>query len=233
VPLGLTLAILLAAPAPALPAASPAEVLALVKRCVAAYGGPTALQAAARLRQHGTVTSLLHPGEKAPILRLYDRVRGLRVEVAWQGAPEVRLVTDGRGWREGQAVQGPPLLAMLLQAARLDLPALLEAARDRVADGGTVLHQGRPLRALVVDLGAGLSVEADLDPDSGRILRSRGASRGTPSLEFVTTYSDFRMVEGVLVAFREESWANGKATGETELTRVAFLESVPEALFKP
>jgi hypothetical protein len=208
-------------------------VEALVQRCVAAYGGPTALQMASRMRQRGTVTSLLHPGEAAAIVRLYDRVRGLRVEVDWRSGAESRVLAGGRGWREGQEVEGPPLWAMVLQAARLDLPALLQAARGQVADRGTVQHDGRTLRTVAVQLGDGLVVEADIDPASGRILRSRGSSRGTPALEFVTTYSDFREVDGLLVAFREGNWANGKTTGETRLTEVAFLERVPDAAFRP
>ena len=230
--IGLVLSVLLAGPVTA-PAATSAEVRALVQRCVAAYGGPTALQMASRVRQQGTVTSLLHPGEKAAIVRLYDRVRGLRVEVDWKGGADSRVLTDGRGWREGQTVEGPPLWAMLLQGARLDLPALLQAAGGQVVDLGEVQHDGKRLRALAVGLGNGLLVEADIDPVTGRILRSRGAGSGTPPVEFVTTYSDFRMVDGLLVAFREGNWANGKATGETLLNRVTFLEKVPERAFAP
>jgi hypothetical protein len=208
-------------------------VSALVQRCVAAYGGPTALQVASRVRHQGTVTSLLHPGERAAIVRLYDRVRGLRVEVDWKSGAESRVLAGGRGWREGQPVQGPPLWAMMLQAARLDLPALLQAAGGQLLDLGTVQHDGKALRALAVNLGNGLQVEADIDPGTGRILRSRGTSSDTPPVEFITTSSDFRMVEGLLVAFREENWANGKLTGETLLTRVSFQERVPEGAFGP
>jgi hypothetical protein len=208
-------------------------VAALLRRCQAAYGGPTALQVASKVRQEGTVTSLLHPGEQARLVRLYDRSRGLRVQVGWRDRPESRLVVQGRGWREGEEVRGPPLAAMLLQAARLDLPALLQASAATVVDRGTVQHQGRTLRALAVVLEPGVSVEADLDPATGRILRSRGAAAGPPSVEFVTSYDDFRVVDGVLVAFREGNWANGATTGETVLKTVRFLDAAPEAAFEP
>jgi hypothetical protein len=208
-------------------------VAALLRRCLAAYGGPTALQAASKVRQEGTVTSIRHPGEQARLVRTYDRVRGLRVQVGWRDRPESRLVVQGRGWRDGEEVQGPPLTAMLLQAARLDLPALLQASAATVLDRGTIRHEGRTLRALAVVLQPGVSVEADLDPGSGRILRSRGAAAGPPSVEFVTTYDDFRTVDGVLVPFREGNWANGAATGETVLRTVRFLYAAPEATFTP
>jgi hypothetical protein len=52
-------------------------------------------------------------------------------------------------------------------------------------------------------------------------------------LEFVTTYSDFRKVDGVLVPFREENWANGQTTGETVLRKVEFPKALPPAAFAP
>jgi hypothetical protein len=226
------MAVLLTAPA-ASRAEGPAGTKALVERCVAAYGGSTALKSAARVREKGTVTSLLHPGEKAPILRLYDRVRGLFVEVDWKSGAERRIMTEGRGFREGEEVEGPPLMAMQLQAARLDLPALLLVAQEHLTDRGTVTLQGKTLRALVVNLGHGLTVEADLDPATGRILRSRSAADDTPGVDFTTSYSDFRRVEGHLVAFREQNYANGAVTGETVLTEVAFPKALPDSVFIP
>ncbi len=52
-------------------------------------------------------------------------------------------------------------------------------------------------------------------------------------LEFVTTYSEFRKVDGVLVPMREENWANGKSTGVTTLTKVAFPAAMPDGMFRP
>ena len=52
-------------------------------------------------------------------------------------------------------------------------------------------------------------------------------------VEFVTTYSDFRTVDGVLVPFREGNWANGKTTGETVLERVSFVPGHAPEMFRP
>jgi hypothetical protein len=227
-PLLLALAVAAAPPAPH--AAAP-----LVRRCVEAYGGRAALATAARTRQVGTVTSLLHPEGGGRIGRVYARPGRLRVEIAYGSAPaEIRVLDGGKGWRDGEAVVGPRLAAMMLQAARLDLPALLDAWVAKVEDRGTLELDGRKLRVLAVEPAPGLVVEAAIDPATGRILRSRGASRDPAMpLEFTTTYADFRTVQGVLVPMREENWANGRSTGVTVLQDVTFPDAFPEAAFRP
>lgn len=240
-------AVVLAALSPAAPSGSaateaasarpaPEAAGALLRRCVQAYGGTAALSAARRVRQEGTVTSLLHPGEVGRIVRAYERPGRLRVEIVYPGGGgEVRVLDGSHGWRDGEEVAGPRLAAMILQAARLDLPALLGAWAGKVVDEGTLVHEGRTLRVLAIDPAPGLVVQAAIDPESGRILRSRGASRAAdmPGIEFVTTYSDFRSVGGVLVPFREQNWANGRTTGETVLQKVELPERFPEGAFGP
>jgi hypothetical protein len=214
--------------------AQPDDVAALVRRCVEAYGGEVAVARAARSVHEGTVTSLLHPGGPGRIGRAYSRPGRLRVEVAFPDAgPEIRVLDGGRGWRSGQEVEGPLLSSMVLQAARMDLPALLAARGAKVEARGTLALGGKTLRVLALTLAPGVVVEAAIDPGTGRILRSRGSAAGPAPVEFITTYSDFRTVDGVLVPFHEENWANGKTTGETALSRVEFPESFPPDLFRP
>jgi hypothetical protein len=218
------------------PAAAPpaAEVATLVRRCVDAYGGAIAVTRLAHVREEGTVTSqVLHPGAPGRISRSYERSGKLRVEIAYPDSPvEVRVLDGGRGWRFGEEVQGPFLVSMILQAARLDLPALLAAWESKVVDAGTVEHEGKSLRVLSLEVAPSVVVEAGIDPDTGRILFSQGTARGGMPLKFVTTYSDFRKVDGVLVPFREGNWANGKATGETVIEKVEFVREFPETTFR-
>ena len=215
-------------------AAGRASRSALVARCVEAYGGKKAVARLARSRTEGSVTSLLHPGQPGRIARLYQRSGKLRVEIAFPGAPvEVRVLDGGRGWRFGEEVGGPFLASMILQAARLDLPALLAAWEQKLEDHGTWDHEGKALRVLALEVAPGVTVEAGIDPATGRILRSRGTAAGAMPVEFVTTYSDFRKVDGVLFAFHEGNWANGSTTGETVLEKVELLASVPAEAFRP
>ncbi len=233
------LAAALAAPAAAAarPGGGPAagEVAALVRRSAAAYGGKDALVRAAVTRQEGRVTSLLHPGQEGRIVRAHARPGRLRVEIAFPGSPpEIRVLDGGRGWRDGEEVESARLASMLLQAARLDLPALLSAWEEKVEDRGTGEVDGVRVRVLALEPAPGLVVEASIDLRTALIVRSRGASRdpGMP-LEFVTSYSDFRKVNGVTVAFREQNWANGRSTGETILEKVEFPKALPDATFRP
>lgn len=224
----------LLAATPATPAGE--GVGALVRRCVAAYGGKGAMATAARSRAEGTVTSVvLHPGATGRFVRAYDRPGRLRVEIVYPGgAPEVRVLDGGRGWRNGEDAAGPRLDAMILQASRLDLPALLSSREAKVKDAGGLDLDGKRLRVLAIEPAPGLVVEAAIDPATGRILRSRGASSNPGmALEFVTTYSDFEEVQGVLVPRREENWANGRSTGVTILEKVSFPRTLPEGTFRP
>jgi hypothetical protein len=226
--MALSLATVLAAP-------PPEAVGAVVRRCVDAYGGKAALARATAARQEGSVTSTMSPGQAGRMVRTFARPGKLRVEIAFPGGrSETRIVDGARGWRDGEEVRRERLSAMILQAARLDLPALLESSEARLEDRGSSDVGGTPVRVLALPLAPGLLLEAAIDARSGRILRSRGASRvdGIP-LEFVTAYEDFRKVDGVLVAFREKSWANGRSTGETVLEKVEFPKKVPEATFRP
>ncbi len=230
--LALPLAAALAAAAPARAAES---VEALVRRCVDAYGGKAAVAKGAALLERGETTSLLHPGATGRIVRAYRRPGRLRVEIGFPGAPvEVRVLDGGRGWRFGQPASGAQLASMILQAARMDLPATLQAFHDRVRDRGTWEHEGKKLRVLSIEVAPGLEVEAGVEPATGRILRSRGVGRDASfPLEFVTTYSGFRKVAGVLFAFHEGNWANGAATGETTLDSIEVDPALPEAAFQP
>jgi hypothetical protein len=217
------------------PAGAAEPVEALVRRCVDAYGGRAAVARAAVVLERGRTTSLLHPGATGGIVRAYQRPGRLRVEITFPGAPpEVRVLDGGRGSRFGQPASGAQLASMILQAARIDLPATLQAFHDRVRDRGTWVHEGRTLRVLAIEVAPGLEVEAGVDPASGRILRSRGVGRDASfPLEFVTTYSDFRKVEGVLYAFREGNWANGATTGETRLESIELEPALPDETFRP
>jgi hypothetical protein len=230
-----TAPILTLALATVLGASPPEGVAGVVRRCVDAYGGKAALARAAATRQEGSVTSILNPGATGRIVRVYARPGKLRVEIVFPGArSEVRILDGGKGWRDGEEVESARLAAMILQAARLDLPALLQAWEARLEDRGVADIDGTQVRVLALQPAPGLVVEAGIDPRSGRILRSRGASRdpGMP-LEFVTSYEDFRKVDGVLVAFREKNWANGRNTGETTLEKVEFPKALPETTFRP
>ena len=85
---------------------------------------------------------------------------------------------------------------------------------------------------MALALPGALELVAEIDPASGRIVRSSGAMPGPGGkMEFATAYSDFRPVAGVLFAHHEESWAGGQHTGATDLQRVELLPAAPPGAF--
>ncbi len=221
------------APAASEPEKEPAA--ALIRRSMAAYGGERARVRLGSVKVAGKITSPLHPGEVGRYARVFGRSSRLRLEIAFPGsAPEVRVLDGARAFRYGAPAPGPVAATLQLQAARLDLPALLLEWEPRVVDEGEVTHQGQKLRVLGLEIGTGMRVEAGIEPRSGRILYVRGVARAGPrELELFTVYSDFRMVDGVLVPFHEDGWANGEPTGEVDLNGVEFPDDIPESAFQP
>ncbi len=220
------------------PAAAPKEkepAAALIRRAMAAYGGERARVRLGSVKAAGKITSPLHPGEVGRYGRVFSRSSRLRMEIAFPGsAPEVRVLDGARAFRYGEPAPGPVAATLQLQAARLDLPALLLEWEARVVDEGEVTHEGQKLRVLGLEIATGMRVEAGIDPRSGRILYVRELARAGPrELELFTVYQDFRMVDGVLVAFHEDGWANREPTGEVELEAVEFPEDIPESAFQP
>jgi hypothetical protein len=208
----------------------------LIGRTIGEYGGEKALRDAPAVRQTGHVTSMLRGGASGSIVREFERPDHLRVEIHYGSETEVRIYDGKTGWRQGSVVTGPPLDAMVLQAARMALPLILLDRKRDLVDRGRRVFEGKAVRTLELPLGRGLALTVDIDPATGRIVRSSGTG-GNPGggvpLEFVTSYKEFRTVTGLLHPFREGNYANGFATGETTLSRVEVLGSFPPGTFRP
>lgn len=217
------------------PSVAPATgtVNQVVARVVAAYGGQKALDGAHAIRETGHVTSPTRG--TATLLREFEGHDRLRIQVEFSTEDrEVRLLDGARASRNGKDVAGPPRDAMVLQAARLELPALLSDAKTHPLDLGEVKRDGAVLRALEISLGAGMKLTVLVAPD-GRIVRteSTAPAGAMGTLRFDADYSDFRVVKGVLYAFTEDTHANGQATGQTRLDNVEVLTGFPVQTWKP
>jgi hypothetical protein len=207
----------------------------LIRRVVEAYGGSRGRVRLARVRVSGMVSSTLHPGELGRYSRTFVRGRGLRLEVGFPHSDaEVRLLNGARAWRYGEPAPAPVTAALQLEAARLDLPDLLIDREAQLQDQGEVKHEGQTLRVLGLEVSAGARLECGIDPKTARILYVRGVTRSGPrQLELFTVFRNFKVVDGVLVAFREEGYANGESTGDVDIGSVEFLDDVPDTLFQP
>ena len=208
----------------------------LVAQAVTAYGGEKALRNAPAVRHTGQVTSRMRGGAAGGIVREFERPDKLRVVIRYASETEVRIYDGKTGSRQGRIVTGPPLEAMVLQAARMALPLILLDRKSALIDRGRTNYEGKEVRTLELPLGNGLALAVDIDPESGHIVRSSGRGGnlgGGVPMEFITRYTDYRIVGGLLHPFREGNFANGFVTGETTLSRVEVLKSLPPETFRP
>jgi hypothetical protein len=194
---------------------------ALVDAVLDAYGGRAAVRAVRSYRLEGAVAAL-DRGETGQLTRIVVAPAALKVLIRYPSASEVRLVDGDTGQRgttlhDLVPVQGPLLGAMVVQAARANLPWILDTRRSVL----------RPLESnaggdtLELPLRDGLLLRVSLDPRSRLITRAVGlVSAGPRQIPFQTDLSDFRKVNGVLFPFHEENYASGTHTGTTTVTRV-------------
>lgn len=209
------------------------DAAGLVDKMVAAYGGQAGLETIAAIREEGKVEAIMRVGSSGPIVRTYARPSKLRIQIGdGPKFTEVRVLNGAKGWRNGQEATGVSYEAMVLQAARIDLPWLLMKHKTKLVDKGPMERDGRQLRVLELPLENGLSLSVEIDPPTGHILFSSGTTR-TGSMKFETAYDDFRSVEGLLFAFKETNLAQGTKTAETILSTIEILKEVPEDSFRP
>lgn len=216
-------------------AAAGAQTDVLVDTVLKTYGGAKALAKVRAYRMEGTVTSVMR-GTGA-MVRTFGRPDRLKIVLDYPGRLETRILDGDRGWRsdaDGKIVAADDFLltSMLLQAARADLPWLLEERRPTLVplppmDGGK-------LQGLEIPLGQGLVLTAYVEIATGRIVRSSGVLT-TPTMKtnFATDYADFRTVDGILFPFREANFAANQSTGETVITKIAVNPPLTDADFRP
>lgn len=180
---------------------------ALVDKVLHAYGGAAAWEKVASFRQTGRVVSSMRSGE-GKLDREWQRPDKLRVEIVYPSHTELRVVDGDHGTQNGKEATGMGLDAMRLQAARLALPLLLAQKNSELKNAGA--------NQLEIPLPGSMSITITVDPASGHILKSVGKAEG---IEFTTSYGDFKTVDGLLFAFREENTAQGMPTGTNEISR--------------
>jgi hypothetical protein len=208
---------------------------AIINGVLAAYGGKAALDKVKAYRMEGTVDSVMRGS--GPLVRTFARPDRLRITLDYPNHPEGRILDGGKGWRsDGKgnmaAAEGFLLTSMALQAARADIPWILDERRAVVKllapmDGGK-------LQGLEIPLGGGLTLTVYADAATGRIVRSSGVLVA-PGMKtnFATDYSDFRAVDGILFPFREGNFASNQSTGDTVITRVVVNPPLTDADFRP
>jgi hypothetical protein len=192
-----------------------------VDRVIEAYGGADAITAVESFRQEGMLVAR-NGGGHGQVVRISTGPATLSVLVEYPGRPEIRIVDGEAGWRGNtpqdlQEVRGPMHSAMVAQAARARIPRILVDLRDQVSEAEP--HDGHPV--LEVPVGEDVVLRMVVDPETWYVVRSESVLVGMPApMGFATDYSDFRPVDGVVFAFREETYASGVHTASTVLGSV-------------
>ncbi|MHB8834896.1 MAG: hypothetical protein ACYC9Y_04220 [Candidatus Methylomirabilia bacterium] len=207
----------------------------LVDSILTAHGGKAALAKAKAYRMEGSVSSMMR-GNGA-LVRTFARPDRLKITLDYPNHPETRILDGARGWRsDGQGNLSPAdgflLTSMVLQAARADLPWLLEEKRASIKPLAPM--DGGRLQGLEIPVADGLTLTVYADTATGRIVRSSGVLE-TPGMKtnFATDYSDFRTVDGVLFSFREANFASNQPTGDTVITRITVNPALKDTDFRP
>ena len=212
------------------------ELGPLLDKMAGAYGGRDRLEKLIAVRETGQVTAATKVGNSGMVVRTFARPLKLRIEIGDPAHPaEVRVLDGTNGWRNGKSVTGPACDAMVLQAARLDLPFQLLAHKPKLVEKEPIEYHGQRVRVVELPLENDLSMTCGIAPDSGRILFSSGQTTGGPMgrMKFETSYDDFRTVDGLLFAFKETNLAGGTKTADTTISTIQVLKTAPDDVFKP
>jgi len=202
---------------------------ATIDKVMEAYGGSEVWKSVIDIRQTGRVTSAMR-GATGTTVRSLHYPDVLQVEIRYPGRTETRVWAHGIGMRNDVQVSGIQLASMMLQAARVSIPQILDDGRERLVDGGLVEVNGESRREITLPMSEGATLTVYVDPDTGHVTRSvgRAPAEGLPGghMEFAADYDDFREVRGALFPFREINFAQGMKTGETAFDKIEFGESL-------
>lgn len=187
----------------------------------------------AAMVEEGTTTSFRRGEGK--LLRHYKAPDRFSIRIDYATGSEVRTMAGEKTWQQGAPANPVLRGAIALQVARIALPWNMLEKRSSLVDLGAVsTPDGKTGRAIEFPLEDQLRLVLEVDPETGRILRSRGIYRmGDNTMEFATAYSDFRNSNGRLHAAREEHYAMGQHTGFSVIEKVSYPATLPESLFGP
>lgn len=209
--------------------AGAAELDALLARIAQTYGNP---EPPSSIVQRGRTLSRAQ-GE-GTLIRAYRAPDVFRVEIDYPSNPEVRILSGTQAWQRNRPMSDSFRAALILQAARVALPWNLFAARDKLRDAGEHKIGETRLHFIELPLGEGVMLIAEVDPDSGRIMRSRGIlQHGGSQMVFGTVYDDFRSHDGRLHAAVEHHFAMNRYIGRSHIDAVEYGTALPDSLFRP
>jgi hypothetical protein len=210
------------------------DIATIVSRVIDTYGGEKALRSVHGFHEAGNQWATQ---SELPIRaeRWFARPDRLRLELAYPDHHETRITDGALGWTGDSIESAEPakalkLQAMRLQTARLDLPLRLLEQQDAIEQRG-MDPQGRAVLRIPID--TGLHIDYHVDLKTWLITRMTMGMTGPPSMEFAADYEQFRKVDGVLVPFKEITYAGDTATSTYQVIEFEWNPANLDDALKP
>ena len=185
---------------------------------IQAYGGEKAMRSVHGFHASGNQWAT-QSEQPIRVERWFGRPDRLRLELAYPDHHETRITAGALGWSGSGVDDVEPanplnLQAMRLQTARLDLPLRLLEQRDAIVWRGKDA-EGRAVLRIPID--TGLHIDYHVDLTTYRITRMTMGMEGPPAMEFAADYDQFREIGGVLVPFKEITYAGSTVTSTCQM----------------
>ncbi|HXW03991.1 MAG TPA: pitrilysin family protein [Vicinamibacterales bacterium] len=219
---------------PAAPREAGGSARELIDRAVQAKGGLEKLRAVRTIRVSSTTAMQSDRGRAEAITTTWIRYPGAyRVEL--EGVAQLFLagdyfVVDSRGARQASA---PAAAEMKASVQRDTIPLLIALAEGRLQARRTSYDAGgRPLPALEVQSSGMAPMTIAFDPETGLIARQQypvSTPSGAATAE--ETFSDYRSIEGLQVAFKAIVRRPGAPVIERTIRTFEYNIPLDSALF--
>ena len=208
----------------------PSDVQTVLDRLIQTYGGESNLRKMDSMIQEWDMTALMgnRQGTDTRYVRAPDQ---LRVDLNYPKKSETRVLNSETAFvifegTEPEKVSGIQRDAMRLQLMRLYSPLML---RNKIESVSLTEEGGLMALSLVEN---GVHVHYMINKENWHIEKVAGSLlMNGNEIQFLTEYSDFKVIEGVLVHQKENKFAGGMNTAVLQLRKIAFDARIEDRQF--
>jgi hypothetical protein len=224
------LSLLFALSLPGLTLAS--DVQTILDQLINSYGGEENLAKMDSMVQEWDMVAVMSKRQGTDI-RSIQAPNKLRVDLHYPNKSETRILNGDSAYAifgdaTPEAVTGIQKDAMRLQLMRLYSPLML---RNKIRSV-SLIEEGGLLALSLVE--SGVHAHYMVNKENWRIEKVAGTvTMNGNAVQFLTEYSDFAVVEGVLIHHSENKFAGGMNTAKLQLRKVTFDAPLDNPQFQP
>lgn len=202
------------------PAGARAEALAdVLDRMIATYGGEQNLQKLNSMVQEWELLALMR-NQQGSDKRSIHLAGQLRVELVYPDKQETRVLDGDSAHAVFDDRDPAPASDMQKGAMRLQLMRFYSPLKLRERMGSLSLSEGDGYVTLSLKDGE-LQTDYVVSTDTWHVVKTVGLlTMGGAAMQFVTEYSEFSKVDGVLMHHRENKFVGGMNTAVLRLKRI-------------